>query len=56
MKTVTIYTDGQKTAVRFYAGMSVLLALCRATAEHDKQAPPHRCAASRSKLIRKELL
>ena len=45
MKTVTIYTDGQKTAVRWYAGMSVLLALCRATAEHDKQAPSDRCAA-----------
>ena len=26
MKTVTIYTDGMKTALRFYAGMSVLLA------------------------------
>ena len=26
MKTVTIYTDGIKTAMRFYAGMSVLLA------------------------------
>ena len=39
MKTVTIYTDGIKTALRFYAEMSVLLALIRATAEHDKQAP-----------------
>ena len=56
MKTVTIYTDGQKTAVRFYAGMSVLLARCRATAEHDKQAPSYRCTVGRCKLILKELL
>ena len=56
MKTVTIYTDGIKTALRFYAEMSVLLALIRATAEHDKQAPSNRCIISRGKLISKELL
>ena len=56
MKTVTIYTDGIKTALRFYAEMSVLLALIRATAEHDKQAPSDRCAACCSHLKYKELL
>ena len=46
MKTVTIYTDGIKTALRFYAEMSVLLALIRATAEHDKQAPSDKAGKS----------
>ena len=45
MKTVTIYTDGIKTALRLYAGMSVLLAPARATAEHDRQAPSGEMAA-----------
>ena len=39
MKTVTIYTDGAKTAARFCKEMSVPLASVGATAEHDKQAP-----------------
>ena len=56
MKTVTIYTDGIKTALRFYAEMSVLLALIRATAEHDKQAPSGRCGACCNKSTSKELL
>ena len=56
MKTVTIYTDGIKTALRFYAEMSVLLTLIRATAEHDKQAPSDRCGSYCNKSISKELL
>ncbi len=56
MKTVTIYTDGIKTALRFYAEMSVLLTLIRATAEHDKQAPSDRCGNYCNKSISKELL
>lgn len=39
MKTVTIYTDGAKTAARFCKKMSVPLTPVGATAEHDKQAP-----------------
>ncbi len=56
MKTVTIYNDGIKTALRFYAEMSVLLTLIRATAEHDKQAPSDRCGNYCNKSISKELL
>ena len=56
MKTVTIYTDGIKTALRFYAEMSVLIALIRATAEHDKQAPSDRWGACCNKSFFEELL
>ena len=48
MKTVTIYTDGIKTALRFYGEMSVLLAPFGATAEHDRQAPSDRAAAKQN--------
>ena len=48
MKTVTIYTDGIKTALRFYGEMSVLLAPFGATAEHDRQAPWDKSAAKES--------
>lgn len=56
MKTVTIYTDGTKTALRFCAGNVGSARPCGATAEHDKQAPSDRAAAKRNKDILTENL